>query len=56
MNLVLKFLLSIVDLQRCISSVQQSESVIDVHNPLLARFFSHIGYCRVLSRVSCAIQ
>ena len=37
------------------SSVQQSESVIHI-STFLVRFFFHIGYYRVLSRISCAIQ
>ena len=36
------------------SNVQQNESVI--HIATLLRFFSYIGYYRILSSVSCAIQ
>ena len=42
---------SIIDLQSCISF--KWESVI---YSLLLRFFYHIGHCRVLSRLPCAIQ
>ena len=38
-----------------VSAVQQSETVIYTF-PLLFRFFSYIGHCRVLSKVPCAIQ
>ena len=41
------------------SAVDQSESVIYIHTTytyiFFLRFFSHIHYCRVLSRVHCAI-
>ena len=40
---------------RLVSGVQQSDSVTHVYS-LFFRFFSHIGYHRVLSGVSCAIQ
>ena len=39
-----------------VSNVQQNESVIHIHITTLLRFFSYIGYYRILSSVSCAIQ
>ena len=40
-----------------VSGVQQNDSVIHIHiYPFFFRFFSHIGYYRILSRVPCAIQ
>ena len=36
-----------------VSGVQQSESVIPIHISIL---FFHIGYFKLLSRFSCAIQ
>ena len=40
-----------------VSGVQHSDSVICTHTCLFfSRFFSIIGYYRVLSRVPCAIQ
>ena len=39
-----------------VSNVQQNESVIHIHIAALLRFFSYIGYYRILSSVSCAIQ
>ena len=48
---ILKYILNVV----LISSVQQNESVIHIHIATL-RFFSYIGYYRILSSVSCAIQ
>ena len=36
-----------------VSGVQQSESVIPINTSIL---FSHIGYCNLLSRFSCAIE
>ena len=51
---------SIVDLECSISfGVQQSESVIHIHVStffFFLRYFSHIGYYRVLSGVPCAVQ
>ena len=49
---------SIVDLQMLVSGVQQSDSVIYTHYIYLFffRFFSHIGYYIVLSRVPRAMQ
>ena len=51
---------NIVDLECSISfGVQQSESVLHIHVATLfffLRFFSHIGYYRVLSGVPCAVQ
>ena len=38
-----------------VSSVQQSDSAICVHIPILFRLFSYIDNYRVLSRVPCAI-
>ena len=39
-----------------VSGVQQSDSVIHIHiSVLFLRFFSHIGYYRVLSRAPCNI-
>ena len=40
----------------CVSGVQQSDSVIRIIYSFFFRFFSHIGYHRTLSIVSCAIQ
>ena len=40
---------NIVDLQCCIvSDVQQSDSVIHIHILFFYRFFSHIGYYKIL--------
>ena len=39
-----------------VSGVQQSDSVIHVHISIFVRFFSHVGYYRILSKVPCAIQ
>ena len=39
-----------------VSGVQQRDSVIHIHVSILFRFLSHVGYCRVLSRVPCALQ
>ena len=38
------------------SGVQQRESVTHRHISVLFRFFSHIGYYTVLSRLPCALQ
>ena len=38
-----------------VSSVQQSSSLYRYTRPFFFRFFSHIGYSRILSRVPCAI-
>lgn len=39
-----------------VSNVQQNESVIRIHIATLLGLFSYIGYYRLLSSVSCAIQ
>ena len=39
-----------------VSGVQQGDSVIHIPISILFRFFSHIGYYRILGRVPCAIQ
>ena len=39
-----------------VSGVQQSDSAVHIHIYIPYRFFSHIGYHRILSRVPCAIQ
>ena len=39
-----------------ISAVQQSDSAIHTHTHFFLRFFSHIGYYRMLGSVPCAIQ
>ena len=36
-----------------VSGVQQSESVMHMHIAILFRFFSHIGYYRILSSFLC---
>ena len=36
-----------------VSGVQQSDS--DIHILFFFKFFSHLGYYRILSRVPCAI-
>ena len=41
---------------RLVSGVQQSDSAISAHMPILFRLFSYIDNYRVLSRVPCAIQ
>ena len=45
---------SIVDLQCCVSDVQQSDSIIHISIPF--QIFFHVGYYRILSRVPCATQ
>ena len=40
-----------------VSGVQQSDSVLYIYiDPRFFRFFSHLGYYRILSRVLCAVQ
>ena len=39
-----------------VSGVQQSDSVTHTHIPIFFRFFSLIGYYKILSIVACAIQ
>ena len=39
-----------------VSGVQQSDSVIHIHTLFFSKFFSHLVYSRILSRVPCAIQ
>ena len=39
-----------------VSGAQQNNSFLHIYLPIFFRFFSHIGYCRILSRVPCAIQ
>ena len=46
----------IVDLQCCVSAVQQSDSVIHMHISILFQILFHIGYYRLFSRVPCATQ
>ena len=36
--------------------IQQNGSFMDIHLSIFSRLFSHIGYYRILSRVSCAIH
>ena len=38
-----------------VSDVQQSDSVIHKHPSIFFKFFSHLGYYRILSRVFWAI-
>ena len=38
-----------------VSGVQQSDSVVHIHISLF-KFFSHLIYYRILSRVPCAMQ
>ena len=38
------------------SDVQQSDSVLCIHVSIFLKFFSHLGYYRILSSVPCAIQ
>ena len=38
-----------------VSGVQQGDSVIHMHNLFSFKFFSHLGYYRILSQASCAI-
>ena len=45
---------TLVGLQ-CVSDIQQSDSVIHTYISFF-KFFFHLGYYRLLSRVSCAIQ
>ena len=53
--IVLNFYWSITDLQCCVSDVQQSEHIIQIHISTCFTFFSHIGHYKVLYRVLCAI-
>ena len=39
-----------------VSDVQRSDSVKHIHIFILFKFFAHIGYYRILSRVSCYIE
>ena len=39
-----------------VSGVQQSESALHIHISILLRLSSHMGHCRVLSRLPCAEQ
>ena len=52
--LIFIFYQSVVDLQCVVlvSGVQQSDSVINIHTSIFFRFFSHLGYYRILSRYS----
>ena len=63
-NLIFNLYWSIVDLQ-CVNfrytKVIQLYIYVYIHTniyiyPLFLRFFSHIGYCRILNRVPCAMQ
>ena len=57
LKLLSEFYLSIIDLQCCVSGVQQSDSVIHLYMYLFFfRLFSIIGYYKILNIVPCAIQ
>ena len=52
-----KFYWNIVNLQCCVSGVQQSDSAMQIHIYLFSfRFFSIIDYNKILNIVPCAIQ
>ena len=50
------FILELIYNVVLVSGVQQNDSVIHTHELFFFRFFSHIGYYRILNRGPCAIQ
>ena len=38
-----------------VSGIQQSDSVVHIHQSFIFKFFSHVVYYRIPSRVPCAI-
>lgn len=55
LNLIFYFISEYSRLTIFVSGVQQSVSIIHICIPFFFRFFPHVGYYRLLSRVSCAI-
>ena len=39
-----------------VSGLQQSDSVVHIHESILSQIFFHLGYYRILCRAACAIQ
>ena len=46
----------LIDSVMSVSSVQQSDSVIHKHGPVLSQIFSHLGYYRTQKSLPCVLQ
>ena len=52
----MSFFFFLEDIVVLVSGVQQSDAFMHTHMSLLSRFFSLIGYYKILSPVPCAAQ